>query len=102
MNERGRILQGSALELLPLEPDESFDLAYLDPPFFTQKTQSARSRRDGQVRSFVDKWGDVTEYLEWLTSLLTEVRRVLRPTGAVMVHCDWRVSHRIRLILDEI
>ena len=102
MSEAGRVLKGSALELLALEPPYSFDLAYLDPPFFTQTTHRARSRRDGIVRSFNDKWMDKTGYVGWLFSLLAEVRRVLRPSGAVMVHCDWRASHYVRLILDEL
>ncbi|MEU1842452.1 DNA-methyltransferase [Micromonospora sediminicola] len=102
MDEAGRVLQGSALELLRFEPDDSFDLAYLDPPFFTQATHSARSRRDGQVRSFDDRWADSDGYVSWLSALLTEVRRVLRPSGAVMVHCDWRASHHIRLVLDQV
>jgi DNA modification methylase len=27
---------------------------------------------------------------------------VLRPSGSILLHCDWRCSHHLRLLLDEI
>jgi site-specific DNA-methyltransferase (adenine-specific) len=30
------------------------------------------------------------------------IHRVLRDDGTVLVHCDWRASHRIRVLLDEV
>src|SRR4051794_13529344 len=98
----GRLLRGSASELLPLEPANHFDAAYIDPPFFTQSTQAARSRGDGLVRSFEDRWSSLRDYTRWIGRLLQEVRRVLKPSGAVLLHCDWRASHHIRIQLDEV
>ena len=41
-------------------------------------------------------------YVAWLRGVLVECHRVLRPTGSLFVHLDWRASHRARILLDEL
>jgi site-specific DNA-methyltransferase (adenine-specific) len=41
-------------------------------------------------------------HVDWLRALLGDVHRVLRPTGSLFLHLDWRVSHRARVVLDEL
>jgi site-specific DNA-methyltransferase (adenine-specific) len=38
----------------------------------------------------------------WLRGLLAECHRVLRPSGSLFLHLDWRASHRARVVLDEV
>jgi site-specific DNA-methyltransferase (adenine-specific) len=38
------ILQGDCLTLLPNIPAESVQMIYIDPPFFTQKNHSLKTR----------------------------------------------------------
>ena len=45
--------------------NESIDLIYLDPPFFTQKKQKLTSKI-GIEYFFEDSWHDINEYLEFL------------------------------------
>ena len=40
-----QIIKGDCLEIIQLIPDNTIDLVYLDPPFFTQKTHKLSSRR---------------------------------------------------------
>ncbi len=40
--------------------------------------------------------------MAWLRDVLAECHRVLRPTGSIFVHLDWRASHRARLALDDL
>ena len=44
----------------------------------------------------------LSAYLVMMTQRLIELRRVLRPTGALYLHCDPTVSHYLKIILDAI
>lgn len=41
-------------------------------------------------------------YLTMMTIRLIELRRVLKPTGSIYLHCDQTASHYLRIILDTI
>ena len=41
-------------------------------------------------------------YLIWLNARLYEMKRLLKPTGSIYVHCDWHASHYIRVEMDKI
>ena len=45
---------------------------------------------------------DMTAYLVMMAPRLLELRRVLRPTGALFLHCDPTASHYLKLLLDAI
>lgn len=45
---------------------------------------------------------DVLAYLVMMTARLIELRRVLKPTGSVLLHCDPTASHYLKIILDAI
>ncbi len=91
-----RIAVGDCLELMRAEPDGSVDLVYLDPPFNTGRTHK------GTSGEFGDRFESIEAYLEFLGPRLGECHRLLRPTGSILLHCDWRTSHRVRCMLDAI
>jgi site-specific DNA-methyltransferase (adenine-specific) len=96
-----RLVLGDNLAFLRTLGDASVDLVYADPPFGTQKTR----RLAGPVGAptFDDVWdGGVRGYVDWIRPRLAELRRVLRPTGSLFLHADWRASHRLRVELDEL
>src|SRR6202034_3596153 len=41
-------------------------------------------------------------YLAMMAIRLVELRRVLRPTGSLYLHCDATASHYLKLILDSV
>lgn len=41
-------------------------------------------------------------YLVMMTPRLVELRRVLRPTGSLYLHCDPTASHYLKLLLDSV
>jgi len=45
---------------------------------------------------------DAMAYLTMMAIRLVELRRVLRPTGSLYLHCDPTASHYLKLILDAI
>ncbi len=91
------------LDRLSQFPDESVDLVYLDPPFFSNKTYEVIWGDEAEVRSFEDRWeGGINHYIEWMAHRVRELHRVLKPTGSLYLHCDWHASHHLRVMLDDI
>lgn len=45
---------------------------------------------------------DMMTYLTMKSSRLVELRRVLKPTGSLYLHCDPTASHYLKLLLDAI
>ena len=106
-------------EILPLLPDESFRLIYIDPPFNSGKIQrretikTARSdqgdrtgfqgRRYRTVRlgstSYVDIFDD---YLDFIEPRLKQARRLLTIDGTLYFHIDYREAHYCKVLLDQI
>ncbi|MFQ5790398.1 MAG: DNA methyltransferase [Acidobacteriota bacterium] len=84
-------------------PTESIDLIYIDPPFFSGEEYNVIWGDANEVRTFSDIWdGGLDTYLIWLNARLWEMRRVLKSTGSIYVHCDWHASHYIKAEMDKI
>lgn len=77
-------------------PDGSVDLVYADPPFFSDRLYEFNGYR------YADKWGSLPEYLEWIRPRLQEFKRVLKQTGTIYIHCDWHVSHYLKVLADDV
>jgi adenine-specific DNA-methyltransferase len=77
-------------------PDASIDLIYADPPFFTGRLHSMNGC------SFDDRWTNPDEYINWIKPRLEEFKRILKPTGSIYIHCDWHISHYIKVLADSI
>ncbi|MDB5067901.1 MAG: site-specific DNA-methyltransferase [Chloroflexi bacterium] len=99
-------------------PDAEVALVYIDPPFNTGRVQRRTSMRTvhsdggGDRTGFggrryrtettgVSAYSDVHEdYLAFLEPRLREAWRVLRPTGTLYVHLDYREVHHVKVLLD--
>jgi site-specific DNA-methyltransferase (adenine-specific) len=90
------LLLGDCLHILHDRTLGSFDLIYMDPPF---NTGSKRSDRNG---SFPDSWPGIDEYLAFIRPRLRAAMDALAPDGSILVHCDWRTCHHLRLLLDDL
>ncbi|HAT1932926.1 TPA: site-specific DNA-methyltransferase [Legionella pneumophila] len=103
MNNTTQILKcNDCLVSLKEIENDTIDLIYLDPPFFTQKTQVLSSRKENKLFSFQDSWKSSKQYASFLYERIFEMHRVLKSTGSIFIHCDNNASHMIRFILDEI
>ena len=93
----GEIHLSESLAFLSGLPRSSVDFCYIDPPFMTQ------SRRQGKKGGYNDNWtSGITSYIDFLRVRLTELRLVLTAEGSVMVHVDPRVSHYVKVMMDEV
>ena len=82
------------------------DLLYIDPPFGTGASFALTERAGGEGEE-VPAYSDSTEegmgaYLSTMLEQLALMRQLLSERGSIFVHCDWRVSHYLRCLLDEV
>ena len=83
--------------------DNSIDLIYIDPPFFSSKQYEIIYGDTKEKRMFEDRWkGDVHHYVDWMVSRLALMREKLKPTGSIYVHLDWHAVYHIKIAMDRI
>lgn len=46
--------------------------------------------------------GDMLAYLSMMAPRLVELRRVLKPTGSIYLHCDPTASHYLKVLMDAV
>jgi DNA modification methylase len=102
---------GDALDVLRGMPDGSVDSVAMDPPYCAGAiSEASRTRAAGQgLRSetltrfgwFVgDNMG--TAGLVWLLrSVAVECRRVVKPSGSMLVFCDWRMLSAVQPAIES-
>ncbi|MBL8798478.1 MAG: site-specific DNA-methyltransferase, partial [Planctomycetia bacterium] len=96
------IHRGDCLPVLQTMENGCADLAYFDPPFFTQKVHRLGPRDRLKEFSFEDVWSSQQEYGTFLLERLRATRRVLSDRGSLFFHCDRNAAHLVRLLLDEV
>ena len=125
------IFTADNLDVLRGMNSECIDLIYLDPPLSTDTLQSpfgsdARSYRDVWTKDLVrDEWfmdirrdlpaldqtisaaavshsESMQAYLAYMSIRLAEMRRVLKDTGSIYLHCDPTASHYLKSAMDSI
>jgi site-specific DNA-methyltransferase (adenine-specific) len=83
-----KLILGDNLEILKSMDADSVDLIYLDPPFFSNRNYEVIWGDAGEVRSFQDRWaGGVDRYIAWLKERIAEMRRILKPSDSIFLHC---------------
>ena len=101
--EPNRLVWGDNLHVMRTLPSESVDLIYIDPPFFSNRVYNVIWGDEHEERSFSDIWeGGLDGYLIWLNARLYEMKRLLKSTGSIYVHCDWHASHYIKVEMDKL
>lgn len=102
-HEPNRLIWGDNLHVMRQIPSNSVDLIYIDPPFFSGRQYNVIWGDRNELRSFNDIWeGGMDGYLIWLNARLYEMKRILKSTGSIYVHCDWHASHYIKVEMDKI
>ena len=125
------IWTGDNLPIMRGMNSESVDLIYLDPPFNSNTNYAAPIGSQAAGAEFKDTWTLNDLDIEWLDLLkakhpalnrvihaamnnsdksymiymavrLLEMRRILKPTGSVYLHCDPTMSHYLKVMMDAI
>lgn len=91
---------------LPSQVPGPIDFLYADPPFNTGVTQrtppGAAAAGRGTHAAYADDFGSTAGFIDWLRPRLAATIPLMAPTGLVCLHVDWRTSHRVRVLLDEL
>ena len=125
------IWTGDCLDIMRGMNSESVDLVYLDPPFNSRANYAAPIGSKAAGAAFKDTWtlSDVDvewinlieakhpalyrvllaamtdsdkSYLAYMAARILEMRRVLKLTGSIYLHCDPTMSHYLKLVMDAI
>jgi len=84
---------GDNLENLKQIATNSIHLSYIDPPYCTGRN----------FHHFSDKFENIKTFTyEFLKPRLQEIHRILCKDGNIVVHVEPKISHYVRIILDEI
>ena len=65
------------------------------------KVPSAVKEMIGAFRQFIGQ-NAMMAYLVMMAPRLVELRRVLKPTGSIYLHCDPTASHYLKLLMDAV
>ena len=125
------IWTGDNLPIMRGMNSDSVDLIYLDPPFNSKANYAAPIGSKAAGAEFKDTWtlSDVDaewinlmeakhpvlhrvllaamtnsdkSYLAYMAVRLLEMRRLLKPTGSIYLHCDPTMSHYLKLVMDAV
>jgi DNA modification methylase len=93
---------------------QAIKLIYIDPPFdsgadYVRKVKlrgfkekiSGEDYSLGEQLQYPDIWAN-DNYLQFMFERLSLLKELLRPDGALFMHCDWHKVHLLRCLLDEI
>ena len=131
MDNRGRQLRGWTNKLIwgdnklilsslkngpmreEIERHGGIKLIYIDPPFDVGANFSIGipvgedkfTKRPNILEeiAYRDTWGNGTDsFISMILERLMLMRDLMTSDGTIYVHCDWRVSSYLRLVLDEV
>ena len=118
----GKLYCGDNLDILRKFDADTVDLIYLDPPFNSGRNY-ATFKDKWSVDDFrlvgheylAEYHGDVFDvidivsvtnsralqsYLLMMSYRLIELKRILKPTGSIYLHCDPTASHYLKMLMD--
>ncbi len=125
------IWQGDNLAIMCGMNSDCIDLIYLDPPFNSKANYAAPAGSKAAGAEFKDTWtlSDIDvewvellkskhkdlywllttiqsksdkSYLIYMARRLIEMKRILKSTGSIYLHCDPMMSHYLKLVMDVI
>lgn len=96
-----------------IEREGGLKLIYIDPPFAVGADFGFNIEIGGETAekkqtvieeiAYRDTWEKgVSSYLSMMYERLVIMRNLLADDGSLYLHCDWHVSHLLRVVLDEI
>lgn len=101
-----RVALGDWIDAGATVAGHSVDFLYADPPFNTGTTQRTPPNAKKLARSaeaaYDDSFGSAQDFIAWLRPRLQASIPLIKPTGLICIHVDWRTSHHVRLLLDEL
>ncbi|MCM8777202.1 MAG: site-specific DNA-methyltransferase [Candidatus Omnitrophica bacterium] len=104
---RNKVILGNALNILNKIEEESFDMVFIDPPYFLQlpkkelKRWTVKTVVEG-VNDEWDKFSSFQEYDEFISNLLIKVKRVMKSTATIWIIATYHSIFRIGKIMQDL
>jgi len=98
MLELNRIYCGDCLELMKEMPDKSVDLIVADIPYFKIMTEDWKHDK----YEWDNQWKTLADYIMWVGSLGSEIKRVMKDNGSLYLFADDKISAYVQVELDKI
>ncbi len=102
-----RVIPGDAPHVLSKMPDETFDMVFVDPPYYLQLPK--KKLRRWKVKTTVDgvdddwdKFASFQEYDDYIEKLLRPVQRVMKPNATLWVISTYHSIFRIGRIMQDL
>ncbi len=104
---KNKVILGDAFKVLKKIDSEVFDMVFIDPPYFLQlpKKELKRWKVKTVVEGVTDDWDKFSsfqEYDDFIKLLLTEVKRVMKPTATIWVISTYHSIFRIGKIMQDL
>ena len=99
-NVLNKVILGNALEILKKLPEGSVDMVFMDPPYFLQLPNKKLIRwkvktEVDAVHDDWDKFASFEDYDDFITNILTEIKRVMKPNATIWVIATYHSIFRI-------
>ena len=88
---QNKTILGDSFAVIKLIPSHSVDLIITDPPYNLEK----------KFNSTIFKKMTDDDYLVWLNSWVSELKRIIKPSGSIYICCDWASSPFVYLSLSK-
>ncbi len=101
------VILGDALKVLKKLPEEVFDMVFIDPPYFLQlpKKELKRWTVKTVVEGVDDEWDKFPSfeaYDRFIGELLTQVKRVMKPSATIWVIATYHSIFRIGKLMQDL
>ena len=87
-----KIINQDIGEVIDYLPSKFIDLLFIDPPYNITK----------DFNSSIFKQMSTGQYMEWMSSWLQRMTRLLKPTASIYICGDWRSSSAIHLLCQNL
>ena len=103
-SENFTLLLQDAIEGMKLMPDNSFDLCIADPPYGASTKANWNYDDSKKLNGFGGSWKLLSENWDLLSGneifqssflWLSELKRLVKPTGSIWIHATSYVCHRV-------
>ncbi|MEO0255256.1 MAG: DNA methyltransferase [candidate division WOR-3 bacterium] len=104
---KNKIILGDTFKVLKKIEEETFDMVFIDPPYFLQlpKKELRRWTVKTTVEGVNDEWDKFSsfkEYDEFIENLLKEVKRIMKQNATVWVISTYHSIFRIGKIMQDL
>lgn len=109
---KDKLINGDALTELKLIPNETFNFAYIDPPYFMKVKDYKPVRPIGKMKEIAkkaysmnidwDKFQSDGDYIKFTKDYLTEIKRVLKSSGSVMISIGFQWFDVVSVLMKEL